>query len=571
MQTLRCSLYSLFLMLTCSVASAQVDQVDFLLEYSTDSCTFDAKIIIASGQATTPQYRAQFSSTYTVVVPFGSTVTVTDNHAPWVGNLSGMHTSSDAPTDWAISNSVEGPPAAPDLSFYSVINAVAPASFHDFLSEGDTVKLFSFIVDPMPMCGEEVRPFNNWGNDFDPNDNGDPNNFPHDPTSDEMPLGLNYKNGFELGTGGQDYLTYRKIVPPPKPDVTYEFNCSGDFMVELTPTDSAMCLTPYTYEWDGPGGFFSTDESPVFPDPVDPGTYNLTITDDSGCDTIIMIDIPSIPSVAETETICGAGDVQLQDSQFNDGTWTLDPSNTTGVSLGSSSGGGATATFDATATGDYIFNYNFEGCEKTTTVSIMAASSTPNVNDDGPKCQGEVTTFTADAVAGATYEWFDGPTTGSPIDFDNVLEVSDGNTYTLVMTVAGCPSEVDVTAVYNPVPNTPILDVTMPVCEGEEVNFTATNPDGAADNAFMWTHNGVANFTFNTQNPTISAVSLDDVGTYTLIVEIDGCPSVAATIDLVVDPSPAIPSIDAIADLCEESIRSRLLQLVVIVMKLPWM
>ncbi|NNG27158.1 MAG: hypothetical protein HKM87_06500, partial [Ignavibacteriaceae bacterium] len=65
------------------------------------------------------------------------------------------------------------------------------------------------------------------------------------------------------------------IIPPLQ--ATAEAFCTPENLIDL---DAVGGLAPYSYEWEGPNGFTSTDED-LFE--VAPGIYDVTITDSEGC------------------------------------------------------------------------------------------------------------------------------------------------------------------------------------------------------------------------------------------------------------------------------------------------
>ena len=79
------------------------------------------------------------------------------------------------------------------------------------------------------------------------------------------------------------------------------------------------CLYPdYTYQWTGPGGFYSEDCGPVFTDIdlTNAGMYCVTITDPNGCQLEGCIDLVVGPIVdfeiiADADTVCAGESVQL--------------------------------------------------------------------------------------------------------------------------------------------------------------------------------------------------------------------------------------------------------------------
>ncbi len=77
--------------------------------------------------------------------------------------------------------------------------------------------------------------------------------------------------------------------------VKTDISCAGDDdgTIDVTVTGGT---TPYSYSWTGPGGFTSSDEDLTG---LQAGTYNLTVTDASGC----VLDLPGIETIAEGSAI----------------------------------------------------------------------------------------------------------------------------------------------------------------------------------------------------------------------------------------------------------------------------
>lgn len=73
-----------------------------------------------------------------------------------------------------------------------------------------------------------------------------------------------------------------------------------------------------------------------------------------------------------------------------------------------------------------------------------------------------------------------------------------------------------------------------PVCQGLQLNLSATTVDGAT---YQWT--GPNGFTSSAQNPVISSVSGAASGTYSMTATLNGCTSPPSTTDVTIHPLPA--------------------------------
>ena len=95
----------------------------------------------------------------------------------------------------------------------------------------------------------------------------------------------------------------------------------------------------------------------------------------------------------------------------------------------------------------------------------------------------------------------------------------------------------------------PVLADFIEVCFGEDVHLEILNPNPVPLGAsFIWT--GENGFYSTANEPTIVSVSFADTGLYTVIMIVNGCPSAAATVGVIVgDPVPA-PTIVTNSPLC---------------------
>ena len=96
---------------------AQVTSVNYQLKYNTDSCRYDAFIIINAGTATSVARRTQTNAQYSIVVPTGTGISVARSYMPLKDNQT--YTGTE-PAPWTITTSVIAPAAAPDYDFHSI-------------------------------------------------------------------------------------------------------------------------------------------------------------------------------------------------------------------------------------------------------------------------------------------------------------------------------------------------------------------------------------------------------------------------------------------------------------------
>jgi gliding motility-associated-like protein len=115
--------------------------------------------------------------------------------------------------------------------------------------------------------------------------------------------------------------------------------------------------------------------------------------------------------------------------------------------------------------------------------------------------------------------------------------VAATGTYTLVVSAGSCSTTMTTAVTVNASPVTPIAGVNNPICQGNSINLTATTTTTGV--TYDWT--GPGGYTApNTQNPTIANATTADNGVYTVVASANGCPSIAATVNVNVTATPAI-------------------------------
>jgi len=153
-----------------------------------------------------------------------------------------------------------------------------------------------------------------------------------------------------------------------------------------------------------------------------------------------------------------------------------------------------------------------------------------------------VYTWTLSGTNNATYT--------TEIPSFNLMDVDEGDAglYTVSVTINGCPSLVSGEELVNVnvAPDAPVLDDNFSVCEGEEIILTTIT---SAQN-YYWT--GPNGFTASEQNPeAITDMNVSKAGTYTLVVENDGCLSEAASVFVSLEVLPEVPTLSMANSICE--------------------
>lgn len=271
---------------------------------------------------------------------------------------------------------------------------------------------------------------------------------------------------------------------------------------------------PFSYEWTGPGGFMSMEESITV---NEAGEYCVVITDANGCTTECCITL-SVSADLSCE-VTGPDMICMGDST------------TYGVEI---SGGTAPFTFDWTGPNGFMSteesNMVFEAGEYCVTVTDANGCATECCKTlsffdemscmvEGPTniCAGDSATYTIDITNGLapfTFSWT-GP--GEFMSTDESITVFEAGEYCVVVTDAnGCMTECCQTLSISPEISCEV-EGPMMICEGDEGTYTAVVTGGEGPFTINWT--GPGDFSGSGESVTVSAE-----GEYcAMITDANGC------------------------------------------------
>ena len=202
------------------------------------------------------------------------------------------------------------------------------------------------------------------------------------------------------------------------------------------------------------------------------------------------------------------------------------------------------------------------GCSATGTVQvsdIMDMPAMPQIASSGPDCDGGSLSLNVGAYTAANvdYVWttpgnntvgISGFNTSQLIisPLDETIHAGD---YSVVITVDGCVLESDVFSLdLFATPTANLAATTGVICEGNELAFTTTAVGAAT---YEWT--GPNGFTSNTADPVIANTSINNNGTYTLVVtNTNGCSSSETILVNNIEPTPAMPVLTSNGPVCED-------------------
>lgn len=184
-------------------------------------------------------------------------------------------------------------------------------------------------------------------------------------------------------------------------------------------------------------------------------------------------------------------------------------------------------------------------------VTVNPIPVAPTAATLGAVCEGQTLMLTTPERTGAVYEW-----TG-PNGFTSVLREpqllntiqAQAGTYAVTLTVNGCRSVAAATvAVVNPIPASPLITSSAPVCEGASLQLNASIVVGAT---YQWS--GPNGFGSASQNPAVPNMSQAAAGTYSVSALVNGCSSVLRTTVVTVKTIPSAPVIQPVGTVCENA------------------
>ncbi|HEU5166232.1 MAG TPA: gliding motility-associated C-terminal domain-containing protein [Chitinophagaceae bacterium] len=318
---------------------------------------------------------------------------------------------------------------------------------------------------------------------------------------------------------------------------------------------TASAIAGASYSWSGPNGFTSSLQNPVINNvtAANAGSYAVTVTvaqctSASAITSVVINSIPLTP-VVSASPVCVGMNLNLTASLIPGSIYSWTGPNGFTSSLQNPTINNA-ALVNA---GTYNVTVNANGCTSASAsvaAIVYLVPPAPIVSANSSLCSGSSINLTANTIAGASYSWT-GPngftsSLQNPV-INNATAVNAG-TYAATISVGQCTSSSAITSVIiNPIPATPVVS-TSPVCEGTNLNLTASLIPGAS---YSWT--GPNNFSSSNQNPVIANAGSANAGTYRVTVSANGCTSAPAFVNAIVNRLPLAPIISTNSPLCSGS------------------
>lgn len=260
-------------------------------------------------------------------------------------------------------------------------------------------------------------------------------------------------------------------------------------------------------------------------------------------------DIPSLPVITGTTPICEGDNVQLTAVAVPGATYEWTGPN--GFTSALQNPVIPNATAQATGTYSLKIKNNICASPVATVEVIVNEGARAGEDDTVALCNDGNAVDLAGFLNGSNNNngvWEDvnstGALTGSSFDPSAITAGIYQFKYT-VTNVCNTTDEALITIQLNDIPLAPAVDAIAPICEGSDVQFNTT---AVANGVYKWS--GPNGFISTQQNPVITGAGLAANGSYSLIVEVNGCASPVTTVPVTIKAAPQF-TIEGNALLCE--------------------
>jgi gliding motility-associated-like protein len=343
-----------------------------------------------------------------------------------------------------------------------------------------------------------------------------------------------------------------------------DLNPDDELMIEdanITIVDNNRCVAPfngainisvtggygiYTYEWDGPNGFTSTDQNILS---LEAGRYSISITDEHKCTYTRNIDVADNSEIQDI-SFSGLDAAYCENEPAVELTGSVAP-NGSFSGPGITDNGNGTANFNPASAGvggDVTYTYTDAlGCTGTSTETAVVSPipATPTANNNGPACEGGDVQLSTPEVVGATYKWTgaSGFTSSDQSPLISAITLAGAGLYAVTIDDGTCTSlPGETTVVVEAAPNATITPA-GPFCETDgSTNLTAATAGGT------WSGTGITDGSAGTFDPVAAG---DGTHSITYTVTVGACTSVN-TENITVIPLPE-PTITGPLNVCAGS------------------
>jgi len=341
---------------------------------------------------------------------------------------------------------------------------------------------------------------------------------------------------------GCSFVKSTSVTIKPVPVFTATSNsplCTGD-NINFSASSS---FSGVSYAWTGPNSFNSTSATPFILNVwgIHTGNYFATATM-NGCnyyDTVAVLvkPLPDKPVANSNSPLCAGQVLYLTSSSTTSGvsySW-IGPN-----SYSSSNQNPTISTTTTVMSGDYVVIANLNGCNRkdTTTVLVKPKPQEVTLSNNSPACAGDtLKLFSTSSTTGAGYTWT-GPAgfnTGTQNAVIANASTAAAGWYKMTVNLNGCLYIDSTNAMVHPIPATPNITFSSPLCLGETLNLGTGAVAGAV---YSWS--GPNSFSSSSQSPIRSNMQYSDTGMYTLNVTVNGCISPRDSEKIYLNPTPFV-------------------------------
>ncbi len=335
--------------------------------------------------------------------------------------------------------------------------------------------------------------------------------------------------------------------------------CSNENIV-LTSSASAT-----TYQWLSPNGQDTiTTTNTLVLEPNNPlytaGNWTLMVSDANGCasqasntTTVVINGTPAAPITSNSGPICEGEDVTLTVNTVSNGAyaWYSDAALTNLVA--STQNPVISGLLAANSPDTFYVQVSSNGCLSDTGFTMVQINANPAavLPNYTPLCSGDTIFLFANAAA-STYSWT-GPN-GFISNLENPFIANSANSnagsYALSITDAnGCSNAGIVQVAVEERPAAPSITSNAPVCAGDNIVLNVASYTGTSVQYTWSTPTGV--ITTGIPSLNVNNTTIADSGTYSVVVAVDGCISLADSINVIINSNPTAPNVPAAFAVCE--------------------
>lgn len=340
---------------------------------------------------------------------------------------------------------------------------------------------------------------------------------------------------------------------------TYSFPCDNGLTEVAVIAEGGVAPLLYSIqEKEGQPFTFNNGQSNIFTG-LESAIYKFAVTDFCGAVRTVTLDIDALePLGINAVGFCEGEDSSLSVQEFSFLDYKWYKQGTPNVVLGTT----GTLLFpdyeSATDAGNYILQITTDNplsCMNQVLEYNLITNAIPNAGDniasvlcnDGKNINLKDLLASGISTAGT---WEDTDGTGKLTNSTlTTLGLTEG-TYQFKYRLPGLCNQFDeamLTLEVKNKPQPPVVTGTTPVCQGVDLQLTATTVAGAT---YAWT--GPNGFTSTDQNPLIVNSEVSDSGLYSLKITVNGCPSEPATYSVDVVPPPSAGLDGTSAPICNE-------------------